>query len=83
MGICMSVALCIGIFPVTAITVWMLNLKSRFVFLFSSMSLLLTTYQFLYDDALNKFEKIPSWLIITTGVVYSLFLASVFKLIIS
>ena len=80
----MSVFLCIGVTPVTLPLMLCVD-KTRcskvMCFINLIISFMLTYIQFDYGNAYVEFESIPYWLIITTGIFYSLTFSSFFHLI--
>lgn len=83
MGIVMSLAMCIGVSPITtAVYLCFTRKKSMgFIFLYLCTSIVLSLLQFNNSNAFEYFDMIPPWLIITTALSYSLLFSSLFRYI--
>lgn len=84
MGISMSIFLCIGITPVTLPLMLCVDKtrRSKVIFFINLIiSIILTYVQFDYGNAYNEFETIPYWLIVLTGIFYSLTFGSFFHML--
>ena len=83
MGIVMSLAMCVGISPFTTIIYLCFNRNKSIsaICTFLCTSVVFTITQFNFSDAFKYFDMIPPWVIIATGVSYSLLFSSIFRYI--